>query len=430
MSKRIVSLFLVMLLMISTLVACSSEPSKPEETTKVESQEEKSDVKEDSEETNAADSEKTDSEEKKSDNEGAADGEPIEIGMLAPLTGSNAEYGIGFQIAGDMATEKINAEGGINGRPLKIVVSDSKGESKESTALTTQFGENTNIMAIIGDFTSGASMADAPIADEYGIVLLSPTASNPDYASMSPYAFSIMGRQDGEGPFFARYILGKKLGAEKVGVVYINSDWGLASYNALTGTFEEVGLELVSKANYVDGESDFSSVVAKVRAGNPDTIVILDQGNVPKILNEIKKSGWNDVTVTTLGPGASEQLIDLSGDASEDLLTSTPFFFDPANKADMLWAEEFQKRSGFAPTVHPVVAYDSVFLIAESMKAVDGELTREAIRDALQNIDYVGMAGPIKFNEAGDITRQYLIGRVQDGKWILEEGYDYADDQK
>lgn len=189
MSKRIVSLFLVMLLMISTLVACSSEPSKPEETTKVESQEEKSDVKEDSEETNAADSEKTDSEEKKSDNEGAADGEPIEIGMLAPLTGSNAEYGIGFQIAGDMATEKINAEGGINGRPLKIVVSDSKGESKESTALTTQFGENKNIMAIIGDFTSGASMADAPIADEYGIVLLSPTASNPDYASMSPYAF-------------------------------------------------------------------------------------------------------------------------------------------------------------------------------------------------------------------------------------------------
>lgn len=445
MSKKIISLFLVMLLTISTLAACSSGAPKTQESSKAESQqakdepkedakeEPKEDAKEDAKKEDAKeDAEKTEPEEKKSDSDkaSAADGEPIEIGMLAPLTGSNAEYGIGFQIAGDMATEKINAAGGINGRPLKIVVSDSKGESKESTALTTQFGENKNIMAIVGDFTSGASMADAPIADEYGIVLLSPTASNPDYAAMSPYAFSIMGRQDGEGPFFARYILGKKLGAQKVGVIYINSDWGLASFNALTGTFEEVGLELVSKANYVDGESDFSSVVAKVRAGNPDTIVILDQGNVPKILNEIKKSGWNDVTLTTLGPGASEQLIELSGDASEDLLTSTPFFFDPANKEDMQWAEEFQKRSGFAPTVHPVVAYDSVFLIAESMKAVEGELTREAIRDALQNIDFVGMAGPIKFNEAGDITRQYLIGKVQDGKWILEEGYDYADDQK
>ncbi|MDO5033367.1 MAG: ABC transporter substrate-binding protein [Eubacteriales bacterium] len=430
MSRKIVSLLLVMLLVLGTLSACSTEQTPAEKTTKVETKKEEKEDKPEQEESKQEESETAKSDDQKTDSESAADGEPIEIGMLAPLTGSNAEYGIGFQIAGEMAIEEINAAGGINGRPLKIVVADSKGESKESTALTTQFGENKNIMAIIGDFTSGASMADAPIAEEYGIVLLSPTASNPDYAAMSPYAFSIMGRQDGEGPFFARYILGKKLGAKKVGVIYINSDWGLSSYNALTGTFEEVGLELVSQTNYVDGESDFSSVVAKVRAGEPDTIVILDQGNVPKILNEVKKSGWTDVTLTSLGPGASAQLIELSGDAAENLYISTPFFFDPANEKDMLWAEEFQKRSGFSPTVHPVVAYDSVYLIAESMRAVEGELTREAIREALQNIDHPGMAGPIRFNESGDITRQYLIAKVKDGKWALEEGYDYADDQK
>ena len=133
--------------------------------------------------------------------EPVAAGSTIKIGVLAPLTGTNAEYGKGFEVGTQMAVDRINAAGGINGRTLELEVKDSKGDQKESSDLCRMFADDQEVMAIIGDFASGACMANAPIVDEAGVVQLSPTASNPDYAGMSEYCFSIMGRQDGEAPF-------------------------------------------------------------------------------------------------------------------------------------------------------------------------------------------------------------------------------------
>ena len=109
--------------------------------------------------------------------DGAA-GDVIELGVLAPLTGTNAEYGKGFQVGGQMAVDEINAKGGVHGRKLTLVIKDSKGDQKESSDLARQLADDDKILAIIGDFTSGCCMANAPIVDEAGIVQLSPTASN------------------------------------------------------------------------------------------------------------------------------------------------------------------------------------------------------------------------------------------------------------
>ena len=126
----------------------------------------------------------------------AAMADTIKLGGLAPLTGSYAEYGKGFQIGWEMALEDIG-EGGANGHTLAIEVKDSQGDAVISSTLATDYAEDDEIYAILGDFTSGSCKADAEIVDRYGITLLSPTASASDYAAMSPYCFSIMGRQDG-----------------------------------------------------------------------------------------------------------------------------------------------------------------------------------------------------------------------------------------
>jgi branched-chain amino acid transport system substrate-binding protein len=355
-----------------------------------------------------------------------AGSETITFGVLAPLTGTNAEYGKGFQVATQMAADEINAKGGVKGKQIKLIVMDSKGDPKESSDLTRQLIENKEVMAIIGDFTSSASMADAPIVDEAHITLLSPTASNPNYAAMSTYAFSIMGRQSDEGPFFATYILGKYMQAKKVGIIYINSDWGLSSFKAVIDQMKIDNIELVAEANYVAGETDFTSVITKVKAANPDTVLILDQGAVSQVVNQIRNSGWTDVKLATLGPGASQQLIDLTKGNSEGLITSTPFFFNESDAPAMAFKKTFVEKAGFEPTVHPVVAYDSLYLLVAAINQIDGPITREEINAKLTTTEYVGLAGPIKFNPAGDVTRKYVIGQVKDGKWFLAAGYDYS----
>ena len=347
------------------------------------------------------------------------------FGVMAPITGTNAEYGKGFQIATKMAADEINAKGEIR---IELVVKDSKGDPKESADIARQFADDQSIMAIVGDFSSSSSMAAAPIIDEAGLVLLSPTASNPNYASMSKFAFSVMGRQDGEAPFFATYLLKKFAGAKNIGVIWINSDWGKSSHDNLVAQAVKDGLNVVSDVNYIADEKDFSASIAKLRRGKPDHIVILDQGAVPTIINQIAQAGWTDVKITTLGPGTSQQILNLCGKNAEGLLLTTPFFFDENSKTDMAWYNTFYKAAGFYPTVHPACAYDTVYLLAAAIKNSGDKVTRESIRSNLKSYKgFVGLTGPIVFNpNAGDIFRKYLIVAVENGKFVKKTDFDFG----
>ncbi|MDO4548235.1 MAG: ABC transporter substrate-binding protein [Clostridia bacterium] len=357
---------------------------------------------------------------------GSAFADVIRLGGLAPLTGTYTEYGIGFEIGFQMAVEEINAAGGINGHTFEVVVQDSEGDTVTSTTLATQYAEDDSYLAILGDFTSGACKANAEICDLYGITQLSPTASASDYASMSPWCFSIMGRQDIEAPYLAKYIVGRYLGCDTCAVIRVDSDWGLSSYSNFEAQAVKEGIEIVAHETYQTGETDFSSIVTKVRAANPDCLIVLDQGNsVSAIFNQADADGW-DIQHVALGPGTSAQLLDQLTNPTNIVLTS-PFFFDPTNEEVMAWRDAFVAQSGFEPTIHPACAYDCVYLIAEAVKAIgDGEVTRQAICDALAQVEYDGLTGMIKFTEDGDIARNYMIcGGTEDG-WVVLEGFEYG----
>ena len=295
--------------------------------------------------------------------------EPLKIGVAAPITGNYAEYGLGFQVATAMAAEKINAEGGINGRPIELVVMDSKGDAKEATAIARQFADDDDIMAVVGDFSSTCCMATAPIYEEAELVQLSPTASNPDYAGLNKYMFGVMGVQSAEGPFVAEYLLGKYLGSKKVAVIYLNNDWGVSASTYLIEKAKEVGIDIVAEENHVDGEKDFTALLTKVQQTNPDTLCLITFYNECAIIaNQVAQMGW-DVQLVALGPGASEQIIDLGGRNVEGFLTSTPFF--APNEGDSLatqFKKAFEPKAGFTLNVHSACAYDALSMVADAMK--------------------------------------------------------------
>ena len=349
----------------------------------------------------------------------------IKLGGLAPLTGNYAEYGKGFQIGWQMAIDDIAAQGGVNGYNFEIDVKDSQGDAVVSSTLATDFAEDDDIAAILGDFTSGACKANSEIGDRYGRVQLSPTASASDYAGMSPYCFSIMGRQDGEAPFLAKYVLQKYLGAQKVAIVRVDSDWGLSCYDNFKAAADEIGLEVAIEEKYKADETDFSSIITKVKSEDPDVLVVMDQGvAVASVFNAADAAGW-DVTHVALGPGTSEQVVGMLTDPANIIVTS-PFFFDPDNAELTAWKDRFVELAGFQPTVHPACAYDTIMLIANAVSQIEGEVTREAICEKLTGMEYTGVTGRIKFNENGDITRDYMICGTKDGAWVVLEGFEYG----
>lgn len=356
---------------------------------------------------------------------GKAEEAVIKLGGLAPLTGNYAEYGKGFQIGFQKAVDEINAKGGVNGRRFEIEIKDTQGDAVVSANMATNFAEDESIMAILGDFTSGACKATAEIVDRYGIVQLSPTASAPDYANMSKYCFSIMGRQDVEAPFLAKYLLKKYLGAQKIAVIRVDSDWGLSCYDNFIMQAEKEGLD-VTVEKYATGEKDFSSLITKMRSIDPDCLVVMDQGDsVAAIFNQADAAGW-DIRHVALGPGTSEQLISQLT-TPDNMIVTSPFFFDENDKKLNDWAKSFEEEAGFKPTIHPACAYDCVYLIADAVERIgDGEISREAIRQALAESKNEGITGALDFTPDGDIKRQYMICGVKDSKWVILEGFDYS----
>lgn len=353
---------------------------------------------------------------------------PIRIGVAAPITGNSAEYGKGFQVATQMAAEVVNAAGGVKGRPIEMVVKDSKGDAKESADVARIFCEEEDIVAVIGDFSSSSCMASAPIYQEKGLVQISPSASHPDFAKMGDYMFGVVGRQDDEGPFMAKYMAKKYIGAESVGVIFMNNDWGVVTSENFKQACEESGVTVTATESFIEGEKDFNAVISKVRQTDPDALCLITRYNEAAIISkQVKQAGW-DVQIMGAGAMYSDQLIQLGGADVEGLIAESPFIIEESDPKAMEFAREFEKRAGFKPNIQAASAYDTALLVADAIGRAE-EVSRSAVRDALAATDnFMGITGPITFTEDGDVHRKYRVMAIQDGKWVALTGYDYYDE--
>ncbi len=357
-----------------------------------------------------------------------ADTTPVRIGVSTPITGSLAENGTGTKVAVEMAVEEINAAGGINGRPIELVIQDSKSDPTQAVQIATMFTEDDTILAEIGDFASGACIAAAPIYEEAGMVQLSPTASNPDFTLQGENMFSIFGKTTDESQFIAKYLLKKYMQAENVAVVYVNSDWGVEAYSLLGDICGENGINIVAAENFFEGEKDFNAVLTKVRQTNPDAIMLLSSYESSAMLvKQIRQMDW-DVNIAVSGLSYSEQFIALGGSSVEGILCEIGFVIDETNPELLDFATKFEEKAGFAPNMMMTCAYDAVNMLAEAMKNC-GTLDRATIRDELAKMEgFVGLTGPKIFNDDRTITQKdYKIVTIENGAWKVLTDSDYID---
>jgi branched-chain amino acid transport system substrate-binding protein len=346
-------------------------------------------------------------------------GEPILIGLSAPLTGNYSEYGTNWKKAMDIALEKINAKGGIKGRPLEIVAEDSKSDPKDSAQIAQKFSSDPKIVATIGDFTSTACMAAQPIYDRAGVVQLSPTASHPDFAPKSQWSFGIIGTQAAEGPFMANYTVTRE-GKKRIAVLYINNDWGIAAQEQYVKKAKELGAQVVAVDSYFDRDKDFTAVLTKLRGAKPDALYIATMYNDGALMSKQReKLGWSDVEV--FGPGSlySPKLLELGGTAVEGLRTSTIFLENDPRPEVQEFVKTFKARNnGVAPNMFAAIAYDAISILANAIDKAGTD--RKAIRDELAKTkNFIGMTGKISFTERRDVERDYHYLVVKNGAWTL-----------
>ncbi len=343
----------------------------------------------------------------------------IIIGFSAPMTGQYSAYGKDFKDAADLAIGQINQGGGIDGRSVELSVEDSRGIPKIAKRIARKFAADKRIVAEIGDFTSSCSMAASPIYKKAGLVQLSPTGSHPSFAPGSPFSFSIAGTQAGMGPLMAEKAV-KVLKKQKLAVLHINNDWGMASQQFFIDEAKLLGATIVAVESYLDGTTNFTKILGKLRELQPELLYICSMyKDGAAICGQLRKLGWDDVAVMGARPLFSMEFIKLSGQASENVYTSTTFFPRDPRAEVQDFVKAYKKSYNRIPNSYAARGYDAANLLVKAIK--DAGTDRKAIRHELERIkDFPGITGKISFTRHGNVARErVLLLRVKNGEFVL-----------
>jgi branched-chain amino acid transport system substrate-binding protein len=313
-----------------------------------------------------------------------AAGEPIHFGVSGPLTGPNAQYGAQWKAGFDLALEEINANGGVQGRPLAYVFEDSQSDPRQSVAIAQKFVADPRIVIELGDFSSPASMAASPIYQRAGLVQLGFTNSHPDFTKGGDFIWSPSISQADSQPLLADLAV-RTLGLKRIAVLHLNTDWGRTSKDAFVKATAERGAQVVATEGYQADERDFRSTLVRVRDAKPDGIVLISYyADGALIATQARQTGIS-LPLVAVSSVYSPKFIELGADAVNGVYTSTPFFPEEPRPEVQNFVRRFRARYGREPDAFNAYAYDAVTLAAAALRAAaSGD--RKAIRDAFYRI--------------------------------------------
>lgn len=348
----------------------------------------------------------------------------VTLAVVSPVTGDSAEYGIHFNVGAQMAADKINEAGGINGKQVVLKSFDSKNDAKEAAEVARLICQDKTILATIGDFSSTCCMATAPIYEENKTVQISPSAGLIDFPRVGPYNFATTGVQENDGGFLMNRVINEKMGAKSVAIVYTNNDYGLNMLSYMTQEAEADGVVITDTEAVASGEKDFTAIVSKMRQTEPEAVAIMGSYNeVANCVKQIRQVGW-DVPVAISGSALTDQLVELLGDDVNDIYSNIAFVASDNTPETKEFNEEFTKRANMPPSFHSISTYDTVMLVCDAAIQCGDNLNRETLKDAVQNYKgFDGLMGPFEFTEDGAVYRGYKVVQYQDG--VLTSVSDY-----
>lgn len=348
----------------------------------------------------------------------------VTLAVVSPVTGDSAEYGIHFNVGAQMAADKINEAGGINGKQVVLKSFDSKNDAKEAAEVARLICQDKTILATIGDFSSTCCMATAPIYEENKTVQISPSAGLIDFPRVGPYNFSTTGVQENDGGFLMNRVINEKMGAKSVAIVYTNNDYGLNMLSYMTQEAEADGVVITDTEAIASGEKDFTAIVSKMRQTEPEAVAIMGSYNeVANCVKQIRQVGW-DVPVAISGSALTDQLVELLGDDVNGIYSNIAFVASDNTPETKWFNEEFTKRANMPPSFHSISTYDTVMLVCDAAIKCGDNLNRETLKDAIQSYKgFDGLMGPFEFTEDGAVYRGYKVVQYQDG--VLTSVSDY-----
>ena len=336
--------------------------------------------------------------------------EPIPIGVIANLTGTDVKSSNEMVRGVQLAADAVNAAGGVSGHPIKLIVEDSQYKTQEALNAATKLFDIDKAPAVVMFGGSSLELAVAPVAKQKGKLLVNTSSSSAKLGEFPGTLFSLLPLDDIVGKSLGQWVAAQ--GVQSVAFVVPNSTFGTGLMDSAAGSFEAAGGKVIAKIAYSEGQPDYRADLQQLLAGKPEAIITAGYGDdsrtvfknarglgltqnwyaaYPSILT-VENEAWMNGRLMGVDNGG------LTGETAKQVTAA------------------YKAKFSDEPTPHVYYGYDALMLIAKAAGA-EGGLSSASMAQSV--VGYQGATGAVTWDARGQrINPPMDIISYKDGKFL------------
>ncbi len=348
----------------------------------------------------------------------ASGADTIKFGVAGAHSGDLASYGLPTVNAANLVIEKINAEGGINGKKVELLIEDDVCKPEVATNTATKLVSD-GVDVVLGHICSGATKAALPIYKNANILVMSPSATSPELTQSGEYPnfFRTITPDDAQAKLDVEFVL-NTLKYTKIAIVHDKGDYGKGFAEFAKAFIEKAGKgEVVLYEGVTPGAVDYSAIVQKIKRSKAEIVIFGGyHPEASKIIGMMRKKRLKTEFISDDGV-KDQTFIKVAGKSSEGAYASGPRD-TTKNPLSIQAKEEHKKKYGSDPGAFFENAYSATLALLNAIEKA-GTTEIGAVKKALQTEKVDTPIGSIYFAENGDaIGVGFSIYQVKNGTFV------------
>ena len=330
----------------------------------------------------------------------------IKIGAFFALSGPASSIGTPTKLVAQMVVDKINKEGGINGRPLELVIGDTESDPTKALMVAKRLVEKEKVIALIGPTRTDTGMAVKPYIEKKGIPTVMTVGGDPVIAGgkFGPYKWTFKAPQRTSVAVKKIYQYLQSKGVKKIAIIHATDGFGRDGLRWLKKLAPEFGLTVVAVESFGVNDPDMTTQLVKIKNTDAQALVCWTIGPAgAKVAKNVRQL---DIKIPLFQCHGlpDPKYVELAGEAANGtIMPSTRLMVvdqlpenDPQKPVVQefvhLYRDVYHYDKKYPINTHSGYAWDAIMLLTIAMKKAG--VDKNAIRSALEHIDgYVGVSG-------------------------------------
>ena len=353
---------------------------------------------------------------------------PYKIGGIFAITGRASFLGEPERNSMELLAEQINAQGGVNGHPIELVIYDTEGDATKAVLNANKLIEKDNVLAIVGPSLSGTTLAVVPIAEKAQVPLISCAASVKITTPVKKWVFKTPQTDVMAVAKIYEYLKGQ--GTQKIAVLSVSNAFGDSGRQQLLKQASDNGYEIVADEKFGPKDTDMTPQLTKIRSLQPEAIICWGTNPGPAVIAKNMRQLGIEIPLFQSHGVASRKFIQLAGEAANGVILPTGKILvagslsddDPQKSTLLQYISDYEAKYKMAVSGFGGYSWDGLQILAQALEKAGAD--RAKIRDEIEKISgYVGISGIFRFSpqDHNGLNKEeaFVVVKIVNGDWQI-----------